>query len=226
MKIVTKKKAKKNTGQRKFAKKTKAAKKKSAAVKKTASIKETVPADGQAAADLKKTPPEVVPMPTAGRKVTEFEDLLDASLLTGDETPKRGRGRPRKEVESASGGPEIDVKVIGQAIQIPFDLWSISQDVPDLKISVQESVMIAKPLKQILDHYMPNVPDIAWAWISLSAVSYSIVKSRLVLIAEIKKTKTSSGKPTGEQEVPERRGQGRPQSAAFPSFEEIRKPVT
>lgn len=172
----------------------------------------------------KKTPPEVVPMPTAGRKVTEFEDRLDASLLAGDEAPKRGRGRPRKEAEQQP--PEIDVKVIGQAIQIPFDLWSIQQDIPDLKISVAESVMIAKPLKQILDHYMPNVPDIAWAWISLSAVSYSIMKSRLVLIAEIKKAKTSSEQPAGEQEVPDRRGQGRPPSAAFPSFEEITKPAT
>jgi len=171
-----------------------------------------------------KTPPDVVPMPTAGRKVTEFEDRLDASLLDADEQPKRGRGRPRKEVEQPA--PEIDVKIIGQAIQIPFDLWSFQQDIPDLKISVQESVMIAKPLKQILDHYMPNVPDIAWAWISLSAVSYSIVKSRLVLIAEIKKAKISSEQPAGEQEVPDRRGQGRPQSAAFPSFEEITKPVT
>lgn len=86
--------------------------------------------------------------------------------------------------------------------------------------------MIAKPLKQILDHYMPDVPDIAWAWISLSAVSYSIVKSRLVIIAEIKKANTSSEQPAGEQEVPDRRGHGRPQSAAFPSFEEITKPVT
>ena len=172
----------------------------------------------------KKEIPTVVPMPTAGRKITEFEDKLDAALFSSDDQPKRGRGRPRKEAEQQP--PEIDVKVIGQAIQIPFDLWSVQQDVPDLKISVQESVMIAKPLKQILDHYMPNVPDITWAWISLSAVSYSIVKSRLVLIAEIKKANTSSEQQAGEQEVPNRRGQGRPQSAAFPSLEEITKPAT
>ena len=167
----------------------------------------------------------VVPMPTAGRKVVEFEDRLDASLLTAEEQQKRGRGRPRKEAEQPP--PEIDVKVIGQSIQIPFDLWSVSQDIPDLKISVQESVMIAKPLKQILDHYMPNVPDITWAWIGLSAVSYSILKSRLLIIAEIKKARTSS-----EEQMDAARGKKAPQgqggphpSASFPSFEEITRPA-
>jgi len=167
--------------------------------------------------------PEVVPMPTAGRRVTEFEDQLDASLISAEEKPKRDRRRPRIEAEQQP--PEIDVKVIGQAIQIPFDLWAIKQDIPDLKISVQESVIIAKPLKQILDHYMPNVPAIAWAWISLSAVSYSILKTRLVLIAEIKKAKISIEQSAGEKEKPRRRDQGRSQSAAFPSLEEITKPL-
>ena len=206
-----------------MAKTKKAVKKKAAKTKAKKKSNRSVSDIKNPASTAPKTQPTVVPMPTAGRKITEFEDRLDAALLKG-EPEKRGRGRPRKEAEQQP--PEIDVKVIGQAVQIPFDLWAVSQDIPDLKISVQESVMIAKPLKQILDHYMPNVPDIAWAWISLSAVSYSIVKSRLVLIAEIKKAKTSSEQPAGEQGVPDRRGQGRPQSAAFPTIETIKKPVT
>ena len=209
--IVTKKKATKKKSTKK-----KAAKKNTPLTGQTGKKAERDPAQ-------KKTPPEVVPMPTAGHKVKEFEDKLDASFLDAEETPKRGRGRPRK--ETGQPEPEIDVKVIGQAIQIPFDLWAISQDLPELKISIEEAILIAKPAKAIVDHYLPVLPDIAWAWFSLTAVSYSIIKTRLVLIAEIKKTKTSSERPAGEKDVPDSRGQGRPRSAAFPSFDEIKKPV-
>ena len=173
----------------------------------------------------KKTPPDVVPMPTAGHKVTEFEDRLDSSLLTAEEQPKRGRGRPRKEAEQPP--PEIDVKIIGQAIQIPFDIWALKNDCDALKISIEEAVLIAKPAKILVDHYLPQVPDIAWAWFSLITVTYTIVYGRLVLIAEIKKANSSS-----EEQMDAARGNKAPQgqggphpSASFPSFEEITKPV-
>lgn len=172
------------------------------------------------------TSPTVVPMPTAGRKVTEFEEKLDDSLAGGN-GEKRKRGRPKKAEQPPV--PELDIAVIGQAIQIPFDIWAVSQDVPDLKISIAESVMIAKPLKQILDHYMPNVPDITWAWISLSAVSYTIVKSRLALIAEIKKARETSSmtgsdnaKPTAARATV-KQGQGGPGPSGFPNMADIKK---
>lgn len=176
----------------------------------------------RAAAAAPAKGPEVVPYPTAGRKITEFEDRLDQHLAAADVVKKRGRGRPPKEAEQPP--PEIDVKVIGQAIQIPFDLWAVGQDIPDLKISVQESTMIAKPLKVLLDHYMPNVPEITWAWISLGAVSYSIMKCRLVLIAEIKKERTSSEQVTGVKDRPERRAHGSAQSSVFPTVDQILNP--
>lgn len=177
--------------------------------------------------------PAITPMPTAGPKVLEFEEALDRSLAAGD-TKKRGPGRPRKESEQPP--PEIDVKIIAQAVQIPFDLWSISQGVPGLKISNAESVMLAKPAKQLIDHYLPQIPEIAWAWISLSAVSYSIMKSRLILIAEIRKNKAAS--MSGSQgdaargsnsqtfsSVPQGHGGPHP-SAVFPTIDAIKNPET
>lgn len=178
-------------------------------------VRESAPAQARS--------PKITPMPTAGRKITEFEDRLDQHLA-GAEIPKRGRGRPRKEDEQQP--PEIDAKIIGQAIQVPFDLWAVANDFDCLKISIQESTMIARPLKELLDHYMPNVPTIAWAWISLGAVSYSIVKSRLVLITEMKKAKISSSDQTkGGKDRPERRGQGGPRSSVLPTMDEIKGPV-
>ena len=178
----------------------------------------TVPAQTQTA----KSSPIITPYPTAGRKVTEFEEKLDRQLA-GDNHEKRSRGRPHK--EAGPGPAEIDIDVIGQALQIPFDLWSISQGVPELKITTDESVMMAKPVKQLLDHYLPSIPEIAWAWISLGAVSYSIMKSRLVLIAEIKKNKLSPS--SGQQKDAARgmapQGHGGPHpSAVFPTIENIK----
>lgn len=175
--------------------------------------------------------PEVKPYPQAGQKVIEFENAIDNALnLVGDE-PKRGRGRPRKEDQQAAQ-TEIDIKVVAQAIQIPFDLWALSQNVEQLKLSADEAILIARPAKQLLDHYMPNVPEIAWAWVSLSAAGYSIIQSRLLIIAEIKKQKQSSdvssvdGNPTGAQDdnSQRRRDQGRSRSG-FPNIEEIKNPV-
>lgn len=173
--------------------------------------------------------PQVVPYPAAGKKVTEFENRLDEALGSADQMDgKRGRGRPRKEPEPEP--VQIDDAIIAQAIQIPFDLWAVSQDCEQLKISMPEARTIAKPLKQLLDYYMPNVPEIAWAWIALSAAGYSIVKSRLVIIAEIKKQKSfsspSSERADGEQGVPERREHGGSRSLNFPTIKEIKEPVT
>jgi len=176
-----------------------------------------------------KTQPVITPYPTAGRKVTEFEERLDAQMARGKK-PARGPGGKFSSTSPAAG-PEIDISVIGQVVQIPFDLWSVSQGVPELKISNDESIMLAKPVKQLLDHYVPQVPEIAWAWISLSAVSYSIMKSRLALIAEIRKNKPSSERRMDEargvvnsSKVPQGHGGPHP-SNVFPSLDQIQKPA-
>jgi len=175
-----------------------------------------------------KSMPTVTPYPTAGRKVTEFEERLDAQLA-GSKKPARGPGGKFSSTSPAAG-PEIDISVIGQVVQIPFDLWSVSQGVPDLKISSEESVMLAKPVKQLLDHYVPQVPEITWAWISLSAVSYSIMKSRLALITEIKKQKPSSergmdaARAANSSTKTQGHGGSHP-SDVFPSLDQIQKPA-
>lgn len=163
-----------------------------------------------AAAQSTEPKPEVTPYPAAGRKVVEFEQELDRQLAGEQPEPKRGRGRPRKEVE-----PEpalADIIIVEQAAKIPFDLWSISQGIEELKLSDKEAALIAKPLKDLLDYYLPLIPAIAWAWISLSFVTYSTMKSRLELIAKIKKQKTPA---VGEAEAQGTAGntvisQGRP----------------
>lgn len=198
-------------------------KKEKTATKKKVTKKTSTTKNPKKAHAQKKTTPIVTPYPQAGRKVTEFEAKLDQQLGIDNQEQKRGRGRPRKEPEPAPA--EIDITVIGQTIQIPFDLWAVSQGLNGLKITDEESILIAKPAKQLIDHYLPQVPEIAWAWISLSAVSYSIMRSRLALIADVKKSKS----PPNERKDAARgpvapQGQGGPHpSAAFPTIQEIKK---
>lgn len=173
-----------------------------------------------------KTTPEVIPYPTAGPKVVDFEEALDRSLGSYNIDPgKPKRGRPRNQPEPEPA--PIDAKVIAQAMQIPFDLWAVSQKLDGLKLTDAEAFAIAKPTQQLLDHYLPQIPEIAWAWISLAAVSHSIMKSRLALIAETKRLSASSPSAQtdsvkGNSPTPSQQGQGGPgPSASFPSFEEI-----
>lgn len=169
--------------------------------------------------------PKVTPYPQAGKKVTEFEEALDGKLA-GTLAAAPGSAA----AEQPAGPPDIDLKVIGQVCQIPFDLWSVSQAVDGLKLTDNESAMMAKPAKQLLDHYVPQIPVIAWAWISLSVVTYSAMKSRLLLIQEIKKAKADS-----QTETAEARGDFKPQehggsppspgssaSGKFPSMKTIK----
>lgn len=133
--------------------------------------------------------PKVTPHPTAGPKVQEFEDRLDEQLA-GDE-PKRGPGRPRKEqlpIEPENLTPDVIVGVV----KIPFELWAIDQDVKELALEDDEAKQLSEPIKQLLDYYMPKIPAIAYAWISLSISSFWIMRSRMLLIQAIKESNSLS----------------------------------
>lgn len=133
--------------------------------------------------------PKVTPHPTAGPKVQEFEDQLDEQLA-GD-GPKRGPGRPRKEpppIEPENLTPDVLIGIV----KMPFELWAISQAIEELALQDDEAKQLSGPIKQLLDYYMPKIPAIAYAWISLSISSFWIMRSRLLLIKAIKESNSLS----------------------------------
>ena len=171
--------------------------------------------------------PKVIPYPQAGAKVIEFERELDRQL--GGETigAEPAAGIPTEPGKVIS----FDHAVIAQVCQIPFDLWSISQGVDQLKLSDKEARMMAKPAKELLDYYLPQIPVIAWAWISLAVVSYSTLKIRLLIIQEIKKRADRIRGPAAEASgasstVSQPQGQGRPPpsgiATTFPTMDQIK----
>lgn len=139
---------------------------------------------------VEQKPPDVTPYPAAGPKVTTFEQKLDEQIAAGDK-PKRGRPPKQPEPEPA----QVPNEIIRQAVQVPFDLWAISQQLKGLKLEDKEAAMLADPVKTLLDYYVPQMPVIALAWASLTISVYAVMKPRLEMIAEIKKQKTSISKP-------------------------------
>lgn len=140
--------------------------------------------------------PEVTTYPRAGAKVQEFEDVLDRQLA-GDVTPKpkRGPGRPPKEKLPEPEQPELTIDVVAGVVKIPFELWAISQSVESLKLSDDEVKKIAEPAKQLLEYYLPKIPVIAYAWVSLSVSTFWVMRTRLLLIQEIRKQRQKQQPP-------------------------------
>ena len=50
-----------------------------------------------------------------------------------------------------------------------------------------EAKRIAEPAMQLLEHYLPQIPVIAYAWVSLSVSTFWVMQSRLRTIQEIKR---------------------------------------
>ncbi len=135
--------------------------------------------------------PKITPIPTAGPKVQDFEDLLDRQLAGDKPTEKkRGPGRPPgppKEPEPEQA--ELTIEVVAGVVKIPFEFWAISQGVDVLKLDDNEAHRIAEPAKQLLEHYLPSIPIIAYAWISLTSSAFWAMRSRLVLVKALQEIK-------------------------------------
>lgn len=136
----------------------------------------------------KEQSPKVTPYPTAGQKVKEFEDKLDEQLAGGAaKKPAEQKSQAGPELP-----PELDIEIVAGVIKLPFELWAISQNIKLLSLSDKEAQRLAKPVKQLLDYYMPQIPVIAYAWVSLAIDGFWIMRTRLLLIAEYKKSSPSN----------------------------------
>lgn len=160
----------------------------------------------------------MTPYPTAGEKITEFEERLDAQLGADSGGAPRGPGRPRKEQVSVTPVAQtFDSRLITQVVCIPFDLWALSQGVPQLKLRDEEAALIGPPVKELLDYYLPVIPPIAYAWISLSIATYATMKPRLELIQVLKKEKANTSSASRPANAAQPGPAGVPASALFPT---------
>lgn len=131
------------------------------------------------------TKPKITPYPKGGKKIQAFEDALDKQLAGDTGPPRRPVGRPPK--EPGPEQPELTIDIVAGVVKIPFELWSIGQDVKELALTDEEAKQMAEPARQLLEHYLPMIPPIAYAWVGLSVSSFWIMRTRLLLIQELKK---------------------------------------
>lgn len=155
--------------------------------KKAIRTRAPLPASSQTFSPLITPPPVVTPHPAAGKVVKEFEDQLDARL-SGEPppAPKRGPGRPpNKKPEPEPEPAELTIDIVAGVVKIPFELWAISQSVKSLSLTDSEARNIAEPAHSLLEHYLPQIPVIAYAWVSMSVSVFWVMQSRLLTIKEI-----------------------------------------
>jgi len=144
--------------------------------------------------------PKITPYPAAGEKVQEFENRLDEQLADNvPAEPKRGPGRPPKEKTQEPEQPELTSDIVAGVIKIPFELWAIGQDVEGLALTKEEAAQMAEPARQLLEYYLPRIPVIVYAWLGLSVNIFWVMRTRLLLIKEIRKQRQKQ-QPAGPPE--------------------------
>lgn len=140
------------------------------------------------------TPVDMTPMPTGGRKVTEFQAALDEQIAAHPE-PQHGGSRPgagRKVQPKAPPAPEVqrldpaDISsAVTELLRTPFDLWAAKAKLPELALTTDEAETVTKPVQVLLDFYVPNMRPIDWAWASLAITAVAIMRPRIILLQKI-----------------------------------------
>jgi hypothetical protein len=114
--------------------------------------------------------------------------------------PREGAGRPlgaTDDLSRANRLPEKANKLFVPILKMPFDLWGLSQNLKELGLTDKEADELALLVTQVLEWYFPGqVPVGAILLLSLMGTAYNIMKSRLVMIAELKKNKSTVPKAT------------------------------
>lgn len=204
------------TKKKKAAKK-KSAKKKQSRSRSTPSAAERstgtkTPTTTAAGSDKKKqSGPTIAPVPTAGKKVLDFEKTLDELIaadaeceqldqeISGISDPsKRTRGRPRKtEPEPASILKQKANPLWPPVLKIPFDVWAETEKIEELRITDKEADLLAVPITQLIDYYLPQLPEIAIAWFGLISAGYSVLGPRRQIIIQRRRdqSKSAPGSP-------------------------------
>lgn len=170
--------------------------------------------------ESRKAPDKVTPHPRVGDEVDkygprnlDFEDKLGA--VGAKPEPKQPRPEtkaPPKEEQS-----QLEIKMIADFLKLPFTFWAARIEFPGVRLTDNEAREWAEPTKTLLNHYMPLIPPIGYAWIAWAITTITIMDKRLELIAAEKSKRTKQepapvqGPTTGHSADPRAQQQGAPQ---------------
>ena len=121
-----------------------------------------------------------------------FEQLVKAPELKKDNRGglRPGAGRPQgvtDDLAAVNRLPEKANEALCAVIEMPFDLWSDLNKMPELALTKDEARKIGLPVTQLMEFYFPGkIPVIAWVWMSLLGSTANILKPRLKLLRQRK----------------------------------------
>ncbi len=210
-----------------MAKKAKKKKRRAVAVKKIKAKKPTAkPTERRGEVSLKI---KMTPAPQAGKKVTDFEKSLDAAIEQ-EPKPEHGGMRPGAGRKPKPVPAEIDRirpteigSAVVQFLKIPFDLWAAKAEIPELSLTDDEANTAARPTMILLEHYSPNLGEIAIAWASLAVVIAAIMRPRIMILRKYpKKSPSATGTPGGAGDPPAPAPAGTETKTDFPTDKEVK----
>lgn len=167
-----------------------------------------------------KPPDKVTPHPRVGDEVDkygprnlDFEDKLGAVGAK----PQPKQPRPETKAPPKEDQSQLEIKMIADFLKLPFTFWAARIKFPAVRLTDNEAREWAEPTRTLLDHYMPLIPPIGYAWIAWGITTITIMDKRLELIAA-EKTKRTKQEPapvqaptTGHSADPRAQQQGAPQ---------------
>lgn len=111
-------------------------------------------------------------------------------IQLNDAPRKTRRRRTRAELEALKKRPiasEANPLFI-PVVKIPFDIWA-KGTIPEVALTDDEARVFALPITQLVEYYLPQMPDIWAVWANLAVQMFGIMSVRLSLLAQIRKAR-------------------------------------
>jgi len=120
---------------------------------------------------------------------------------------------PAEENALAVGVTEtLDRKIVADCLKLPFAFWASKAGLPAVRLTDREAKEFAEPVAPLIEHYLPTIPPMAYAWLGTIVVFAGLMNSRFELIAAAREksgrssagsaSQASAGQPaTGRQPV-------------------------
>ena len=103
---------------------------------------------------------------------------------------ERRKRRTKSEILAGTNNINKPPVVIGQGdpaiaeiVKLPFEIWSNTQNLKELKLKNDEALNISKPVKALMDYYLPQVSPVGYVWLSLALMVTNTMSTRLILVS-------------------------------------------
>lgn len=129
-------------------------------------------------------PKETVPHPRLGDNTDNYgpRNVSFEQKLRGSE-PRAKQTTAKVQAPATKDQSDIEIKLIANFLKLPFTFWATRIKLASIRLTDAEAKEWAEPTKILLDHYMPLMPPIGYAWIAWSITTITVMDKRLELIA-------------------------------------------